>query len=89
MDVFADSSSNLRVLAGDHIKPENIYGAACTFSSALAARLALGHRLDEAIILAKAYVTHESARRVRSVASRQLHVVHVLDLESGQGGGLP
>ena len=66
VDVFADSSSNLRVLAGDRIKPENIYGAACTFSSALAACLALGHRLDEAIILAKAYVT-ETIRRAYPV----------------------
>jgi hydroxymethylpyrimidine/phosphomethylpyrimidine kinase len=66
VDVFADSSSNLRTLAGDRIKPENIYGAACTFSSALAACLALGHRLDEAIILAKAYVT-ETIRRAYPV----------------------
>jgi hydroxymethylpyrimidine/phosphomethylpyrimidine kinase len=56
VDVFADGSS-LRILAGDRIKPENIYGAACTFSSALAASLALGHPLAEAVILAKAYVT--------------------------------
>lgn len=66
VDVFADSSSNLRTLAGDRIKPENIYGAACTFSSALAACLVLGHRLDEAIILAKAYVT-ETIRRAYPV----------------------
>jgi len=57
VDVFADSSSSLRTLAGDRIKPENIYGAACTFSSALAASLALGRPLAEAVILAKAYVT--------------------------------
>jgi hydroxymethylpyrimidine/phosphomethylpyrimidine kinase len=68
VDVFADSSSNLRVLAGDRIKPENIYGAACTFSSALAACLALGHRLDEAIILAKAYVT-ETIRRAYPIGN--------------------
>jgi len=66
VDIFADSSSNFRTLAGDRIKPENIYGAACTFSSALAACLALGHRLDEAIILAKAYVT-ETIRRAYPV----------------------
>jgi hydroxymethylpyrimidine/phosphomethylpyrimidine kinase len=68
VDVFADSQSNLRTLAGDRIKPENIYGAACTFSSALAACLALGHRLDEAIILAKAYVT-ETIRRAYPVGN--------------------
>jgi hydroxymethylpyrimidine/phosphomethylpyrimidine kinase len=57
VDVFADSASSLRTLAGDRIKPENIYGAACTFSSALAASLALGRPLAEAVILAKTYVT--------------------------------
>ena len=62
VDVFADSSSSLRILAGDRIKPENIYGAACTFSSALAASLALGRPLDEAVILAKAYVTEAIKR---------------------------
>jgi hydroxymethylpyrimidine/phosphomethylpyrimidine kinase len=57
VDVFADGASSLRTLAGDRIKPENIYGAACTFSSALAASLALGRPLAEAVILAKTYVT--------------------------------
>ena len=66
VDVFADSSSTLRILAGDRIKPENIYGAACTFSSALAGSLTLGHPLDEAIILAKAYVT-ETIRKAYAV----------------------
>jgi len=66
VDVFAESSSTLRTLAGDRIKPENIYGAACTFSSALAASLALGRPLDEAVILAKAYVT-EAIRRAYPV----------------------
>ena len=57
VDVFAEGPSNLRTLAGDRIKPENIYGAACTFSSALAANLAYGRSLGEAVILAKTYVT--------------------------------
>ena len=56
VDVFADGSS-LRTLAGDRIKPENIYGAACTFSSALAVNLACGRPLAEAVVLAKAHVT--------------------------------
>ena len=56
VDVFAEGP-NLRILAGDRIKPENIYGAACTFSSALAVSLALGRPLAEAVVLAKAYVT--------------------------------
>lgn len=62
VDVFTDSPSTLRILAGDRIKPENIYGAACTFSSALAASLALGRPLEEAVILAKTYVTEAIKR---------------------------
>jgi hydroxymethylpyrimidine/phosphomethylpyrimidine kinase len=65
VDLFADSPSNLRTLAGERIKPENIYGAACTFSSALAASLALGHRLYEAILLAKAYVTETTSNAAK------------------------
>ena len=44
-------------LAGDAVKSENTHGSGCTFSSAIAAQLALGLQLREAAILAKAYVT--------------------------------
>ena len=44
-------------LAGDAVKSENTHGSGCTFSSAIAAQLALGQQLHEAAILAKAYVT--------------------------------
>jgi hydroxymethylpyrimidine/phosphomethylpyrimidine kinase len=44
-------------LGGDHQKSENTHGSGCTFSSAIAAQLALGQQLREAAILAKAYVT--------------------------------
>ena len=64
VDVFASSVSNVQTLAGDRIKPENIYGAACTFSSALAS-LALGRSLAEAVILAKAHVTEAIKKAYR------------------------
>ncbi|HXW16967.1 MAG TPA: bifunctional hydroxymethylpyrimidine kinase/phosphomethylpyrimidine kinase, partial [Candidatus Acidoferrales bacterium] len=44
-------------LAGEAVKSENTHGSGCTFSSAIAAQLALGQQLHEAAILAKAYVT--------------------------------
>jgi len=44
-------------LAGDAVKSTNTHGSGCTFSSAIAAQLALGQQLREAAILAKAYVT--------------------------------
>jgi hydroxymethylpyrimidine/phosphomethylpyrimidine kinase len=71
VDIFANSSSDLQTLAGDRIKPENIYGAACTFSSALAASLALGRPLSEAVILAKAYVT-EAIKKAYPVGSGRM-----------------
>jgi len=41
---------------GDHAKSTNTHGSGCTLSSAVAAQLALGQQLREALILAKAYV---------------------------------
>jgi hydroxymethylpyrimidine/phosphomethylpyrimidine kinase len=87
VDVFADSSSNLRTLAGDRIKPENIYGAACTFSSALGACLALGHRLDEAIILAKAYVT-ETIRRAHPIGDGRVPLNQLYRLQEATESAL-
>ena len=88
VDVFADNSSNLRTLAGDRIKPENIYGAACTFSSALAACLALGHRLDEAIILAKAYVT-ETIRKAYPVGDGRVPLNQLYRLQQLTDSAIP
>jgi hydroxymethylpyrimidine/phosphomethylpyrimidine kinase len=48
------------------LKPEKIYGAACAFSSALAANLAQGRQVSEAAVLAKAYVT-EAIKNARGV----------------------
>lgn len=44
-------------LSGEHMKSANTHGSGCTFSSAIAAQLASGQQLREAVILAKAYVT--------------------------------
>ncbi len=41
---------------GQKIKSENTHGTGCTFSSAVAANLACGRQLDDAVMLAKAYV---------------------------------
>ncbi|MBI3406278.1 MAG: bifunctional hydroxymethylpyrimidine kinase/phosphomethylpyrimidine kinase [Acidobacteria bacterium] len=43
-------------LAGDLIKSHNTHGSGCTFASAIAAQLACGRHLQEAVLLAKAYV---------------------------------
>jgi hydroxymethylpyrimidine/phosphomethylpyrimidine kinase len=55
-DVLSEGTS-VEVFGGDHVKSPNTHGSGCTFSSAIAAQLASGQQLREAVILAKAYVT--------------------------------
>ena len=43
--------------AGDRLRSPKMHGTRCTFSSAIAANLALGKSLPDAVVLAKAYVT--------------------------------
>lgn len=49
-------NGEMNSFGGDHAKSENTHGSGCTFASAIAAQLALGQQLREALILAKAYV---------------------------------
>ncbi len=56
IDVLFDGTE-LLVLGGDRIKTENTHGSGCTFASAIAAQLASGRGLHEAVLLAKTYVT--------------------------------
>jgi len=55
VDVLFDGSEAL-TLGGEHVHTENTHGSGCTFASAIAAQLALGRGLREAVMLAKAYV---------------------------------
>jgi len=55
-DVLCEGTE-VEVFGGDHVKNPNTHGSGCTFSSAIAAQLASGQQLREAVILAKAYVT--------------------------------
>jgi hydroxymethylpyrimidine/phosphomethylpyrimidine kinase len=56
IDVLFDGAEVLR-FGGDHLKSENTHGSGCTFASAIAAQLACGRPLTEAVLLANAYVT--------------------------------
>jgi hydroxymethylpyrimidine/phosphomethylpyrimidine kinase len=56
IDILFDGTEMLR-FGGDHLKTENTHGSGCTFASAIAAQLACGRPLREAVLLAKAYVT--------------------------------
>ncbi len=55
-DVLCEGGEVL-TFEGDHLKTENTHGSGCTFASAVAAQLACGRTLTEAVTLAKAYVT--------------------------------
>jgi hydroxymethylpyrimidine/phosphomethylpyrimidine kinase len=56
VDVLCDGT-NVETFGGEHVKSLNTHGSGCTFSSAIAAQLACGQHLRDAVILAKAYVT--------------------------------
>lgn len=51
------SGHTKRIFQSPLIETSNLHGSGCTFSSAIAANLALGHPLDAAIGIAKRYVT--------------------------------
>ena len=79
VDVLCDGSG-IEVFVGDRVKPENTHGTGCTFSSAIAANLALGRQLRDALVLAKAYVT-EAIRKAYSVGPGRIPLNHLYRME--------
>lgn len=51
------SANGARLYEGEFIETTDTHGTGCTFSAALATQLAHGHRLEEAVGLAKTYLT--------------------------------
>ncbi len=56
VDVYFDGSA-MRTVAAPRVDTKNTHGTGCTYASAIAANLAKGHGLAEAIERAKRYVT--------------------------------
>jgi len=79
IDVFYDGTG-FETFAGDHIKPDNTHGTGCTYSSAVAANLALGRSLREAVVLAKAYVT-EAIRKAYPVGAGRMPLHHLFRMQ--------
>jgi hydroxymethylpyrimidine/phosphomethylpyrimidine kinase len=75
IDVLFDGSAP-EVFVGDRVKPDNTHGTGCTFSSAIAANLALGRQLRDAVVLAKAYVT-EAIRKAYVVGPGCIPLNHL------------
>ncbi len=79
IDVYCEGS-DCQTFVGDRVKPENTHGTGCTFSSAVAANLALGRQLPDAVVLAKAYVT-EAIRKAYAVGPGRLPLNHLYRMQ--------
>ena len=79
IDVYYDGT-DLESFVGDRVKPDNTHGTGCTFSSAVAANLALGRQLRDAVVLAKAYVT-EAIRKAYPVGPGRLPLNHLYRMQ--------
>jgi hydroxymethylpyrimidine/phosphomethylpyrimidine kinase len=75
VDVFFDGE-RLEELSTPRIATRNTHGTGCTFSAAIAARLALGHETLEAVRGAKVYLT-EAIRRSYAVGAGPGPVDHL------------
>lgn len=72
-NVFRTSSGEQRVFSSERIGTNNTHGTGCSLSSAIAAFLALGQPLEEAVALASAYV-HQA-------------IAAGADVQTGKGNG--
>jgi len=74
VDVYGHSGG-VETFTGERFKPDNTHGAGCTFSSGIAAHLALGRQLVDAIMLAKAYVA-ESIKKAYPIGPGRVPLNH-------------
>ncbi|MGH9430849.1 MAG: bifunctional hydroxymethylpyrimidine kinase/phosphomethylpyrimidine kinase [Terriglobia bacterium] len=79
VDVFFDGA-HLEIFSGDRVKPENTHGTGCTFASAIAANLALGRPMKEAIVLAKVFVT-EAIRKAFPTGPGRVPLNHLYRMQ--------
>lgn len=56
VDLLVQANGPTRRLASARIPSRNVHGTGCTLSSAIAAHLALGHGLEEAVVLARTFI---------------------------------
>lgn len=74
VDLFYNGKK-FRVLSAPRIRTKNTHGTGCTFSAAIAAYLAKGESVDQAVTLAKKYIT-EAIRKGFAVGSGHGPVHH-------------
>jgi hydroxymethylpyrimidine/phosphomethylpyrimidine kinase len=56
VDLLVQANGPTRRLASSRIPSRNVHGTGCTLSSAIASHLALGHGLEEAVVLARTFI---------------------------------
>ena len=56
VDVLVQAQGPTRRLASSRIPSRNVHGTGCTLSSAIAAHLALGHGLEDAVVQARTFI---------------------------------
>jgi hydroxymethylpyrimidine/phosphomethylpyrimidine kinase len=61
VDLLVQAKGPTRRLASSRIPSRNVHGTGCTLSSAIAAHLALGHGLEEAVVLARTFILNAIA----------------------------
>lgn len=79
IDVYFDGRE-METFTGERVKPDNTHGTGCTFSSAIAANLALGRQLRDAVMLAKAYVA-ESIKKAYPVGPGRVPLNHLYRMQ--------
>lgn len=79
IDVFLEGDQ-FELFVVDRIKPDTTHGTGCTFSSAVAANLALKRSLRESVVLAKAYVT-EAIRKAYATGPGRMPLNHLYRLQ--------
>lgn len=62
VDVLVQPNAPIQRLASERIPSRNVHGTGCTLSSAIAAHLALGHALPEAVARARAFILQAIAQ---------------------------
>lgn len=60
-DVYREAAGTELVLESPRIPGKNVHGTGCTLSSAIASYIALGNSLQQAVLLAKAYIAQAIA----------------------------
>ncbi|HLW79162.1 MAG TPA: bifunctional hydroxymethylpyrimidine kinase/phosphomethylpyrimidine kinase [Terriglobia bacterium] len=79
VDVCYDADG-FECFAADRVKPDHTHGTGCAFSSAVAANLALGRQVRDAVMLAKAFVT-EAIRKAYPTGPGRLPLNHLFRMQ--------